>query len=247
MRGHEKGAFTGAIKQTKGRFELADGGTLLLDEISEIKPPLQAKLLRVLQEREFERVGSGTPIKVDVRIVATTNRNLQEQIEKGVFREDLYYRLNVIPMQLSSMRERKEDIPRLIAHFLEKYNRENDKTISGVSEKAMELLMAYDWPGNVRELENEINRLVAMSDYDMSPDLLSPKIREGTQTKTGTANDSLLAKYFNRSLKEVEYEFMRDIILYTLEETNWHRTKAAKILKVPTSTLFNKMKKYGIG
>ena len=164
--GHERGAFTGAVKQTKGRFELADGGTLLLDEVSEIKPPLQAKLLRVLQEREFERVGSGTPIQVDVRIVATTNRNLREWIDKGVFREDLYYRLNVIPLGISSLRERKEDIPHLINHFLDKYNLENEKNISGVTEQGMERLMAYDWPGNVRELENYIERAVVICQGD---------------------------------------------------------------------------------
>jgi two-component system response regulator PilR (NtrC family) len=137
--GHEKGAFTGAFKQTKGRFELADTGTLLLDEISELQPPLQAKLLRVLQEREFERIGSGTTIKVDVRIVATTNRNLSDEIEKGNFREDLFYRLNVIPVQMPGLRERRSDIVHLAEFFLERYNDENEKSITGFSERAMEI------------------------------------------------------------------------------------------------------------
>ena len=237
--GHEKGAFTGAIKQTKGRFEMADGGTLLLDEISEIEPPMQAKLLRVLQEREFERVGSGTPIKVDVRIVATTNRNLQEQIEKGVFREDLYYRLNVIPMQLSSMRERKEDIPRLIAHFLEKYNRENDKTISGVSEKAMELLMAYDWPGNVRELENYIERGVVICQEDqIGEEHLPLDVLTGESTSRRT-EDGLQVGW---TVREIEQR----LILKTLEACDGNRTVAADMLSISSRTLRNKLHEYGM-
>ncbi|MEE3258906.1 MAG: sigma-54 dependent transcriptional regulator [Candidatus Latescibacterota bacterium] len=150
--GHEKGAFTGAHKQTRGRFEIADGGTLLLDEISEIDPALQAKLLRVLQEREFERLGSTQTIKVDVRIVATTNRDLQKEVEAGNFREDLYYRLNVIEMGLPPLRERKEDILALVQNFVAKYNEENGKSIAGVTDEALDALMQYDWPGNIREL-----------------------------------------------------------------------------------------------
>ncbi|MBD3383201.1 MAG: response regulator, partial [candidate division Zixibacteria bacterium] len=158
--GHEKGAFTGAINQTKGRFHLADQGSLLLDEISEMPIQLQSKLLRVLQESEFERVGSGTPIKVDVRIIATTNRDLMEEIKKGSFREDLYYRLNVINIEVPALRERKDDIPLLVEHFIEKFNREDDRQIKGITDKALNLLMQYPWPGNVRELENMIQRAV---------------------------------------------------------------------------------------
>ncbi|MCH2660316.1 sigma-54 dependent transcriptional regulator, partial [bacterium] len=161
--GHEKGAFTGAIKQTRGRFEMADGGTLLLDEISEIDPALQAKLLRVLQEREFERIGSTQTIKVDVRIVATTNRDLQKEVEAGNFREDLYYRLNVIEMGLPPLRERKEDIPALVQNFVAKYNEENGKRVTGVADETLDALLAYDWPGNIRELENYTERAVVVA------------------------------------------------------------------------------------
>ncbi len=237
--GHEKGSFTGAVKQAKGRFELADGGTLLLDEISEIKPPLQAKLLRVLQEREFERVGSGTLIKVDVRIVATTNRNLKEQIEKGEFREDLYYRLNVIPMHLCSLRERREDIAQLVQHFLVKYNKENEKSIAGVSEKAMERLMSYDWPGNVRELENYIERAVVICQGD--------EIRED-QLPMDVLTDEPASRKEDEGLqvgwtvREVEQK----LILKTLESCNGNRTVAADMLGISSRTLRNKLHEYGL-
>ncbi|MHB9029503.1 MAG: sigma-54-dependent transcriptional regulator, partial [Candidatus Latescibacterota bacterium] len=160
--GHEKGAFTGAIRRYKGRFERADGGTLLLDEISEMSPLLQAKLLRVLQEREFEPVGSSDTIMVDVRIIATTNRDLLVEIERGQFREDLYYRLNVINIHLPALRDRLDDIPVLAEHFLQKYNLENGKAIEGISEQVHEAWMRYSWPGNVRELENTVERAVVM-------------------------------------------------------------------------------------
>jgi len=161
--GHEKGAFTNAISRKPGRFELADGGTLLLDEVSEMEFALQSKLLRVLQEGEFDRVGGVQTVKTDVRIVSTTNRDLPHEIREKTFREDLYYRLNVIPVHLPPLRSRKEDLPLLIEHFLQKYNRKNARAISGVTEEAMALLTAYDWPGNVRELENAIERAVVLS------------------------------------------------------------------------------------
>ena len=161
--GHEKGAFTGAIKQTRGRFEMADGGTLLLDEVSEIDPSLQAKLLRVLQEREFERIGSTQTIKVDVRIVTTTNRDLTKEVEEGNFREDLFYRLNVIEIGIPPLRERKEDIPALVKCFLDRYNEDNAREIEGIDDDALDLLTRYDWPGNVRELENYVERAVVVS------------------------------------------------------------------------------------
>ncbi|MCI0597065.1 MAG: sigma-54 dependent transcriptional regulator, partial [candidate division Zixibacteria bacterium] len=161
--GHEKGAFTGALRQTRGRFEMADGGTLLLDEISEIPLGLQAKLLRVLQEREFERVGSGYTLKVDVRVVATTNRNLDDEVKKGRFREDLYYRLNVVKVEMPPLRDRRDDIPLLAAHFMQKYAAENGKKIDGLAPKALSLLTDYPWPGNVRELVNFIERAVVVA------------------------------------------------------------------------------------
>ncbi|HZU95686.1 MAG TPA: sigma 54-interacting transcriptional regulator, partial [Planctomycetota bacterium] len=240
--GHVKGAFTGADKDSKGLFELANGGTLFLDEIGDMSERMQKKLLRVLQEGEVRPVGGKRVMKVDVRIISASNKDLKKLVQERKFREDLYYRLNVITVNLPALRERREDIPLLVDHFLKK--------ICGDQVKAMErdvlrLLVQYDWPGNVRELENEINRMVAMSDQRIDAGCLSPKIREGS--KPEVSKDDGLGKYYDRPLKEVEFEVMRDIILKTLERTNWHRTKAAKILKVPTSTLFNKMKKYGIG
>lgn len=173
--GYEKGAFTGAVGQKAGRFELAHQGTLFLDEVPEISPPVQVKLLRVLQEREFERVGGTKTIKVDVRLIAATNRDLEQLVAEGHFRPDLYYRLQVIQVFLPPLRERTEDIPLLVQHFVEKYNKENGKCVKGVTDETMDLLMKYRWPGNVRELENVIERGVVLADADedlITPDLL---------------------------------------------------------------------------
>ena len=163
--GHEKGAFTGAITARKGRFELAHGGTILLDEVGDLPINLQPKILRVLQEREFERVGGEKTIKVDVRLIAATSRNLEELVSKGKFREDLFYRLNVVPIFMPALRERREDIPLLVEYFLKKFNEENNKNIS-LSAEALRILADYNWPGNVRELENTMERLVVMSGKD---------------------------------------------------------------------------------
>lgn len=173
--GYEKGAFTGAVGQKAGRFELAHQGTLFLDEVPEISPPVQVKLLRVLQEREFERVGGTKTIKVDVRLIAATNRDLEQLVAEGHFRPDLYYRLQVIQVFLPPLRERTEDIPLLVQHFIEKYNKENGKCVKGVTDETMDLLMKYRWPGNVRELENVIERGVVLADANedlITPDLL---------------------------------------------------------------------------
>jgi DNA-binding NtrC family response regulator len=235
--GHEKGAFTGAIRQTRGRFEMADGGTLLLDEISEIPPGLQAKLLRVLQEREFERVGSGFPIQVDVRIISTSNKNLEEEIKKGKFREDLFFRLNVIPIHFAPLRERKEDIPLLAEHFLQKYNQENNKSVEGISEKVYQLFMDYHWPGNVRELENYIERAVVttknkiLTPADFPPDLFFKK-----------------AEYDDSGLKVgcTIADMEKSLILKTLDAYAGNKTKAAEVLGVSSRTLRNKLKEYGV-
>ena len=234
--GHEKGAFTGAIKQTRGRFEMADGGTLLLDEISEIDPGLQAKLLRVLQEREFERIGSTQTIKVDVRIITTTNRDLQKEVEEGNFREDLFYRLNVIEIGLPSLRERKDDIPALVKCFLDRYNADNAKEIEGIDDDAMDLLGRYDWPGNIRELENYIERAVVVSrgpvlaTTDFPGRLLSgPSGRESDGLTVGL------------TVHEVE----RRLIMKTLEAFRGNRTEAAAQLGISTRTLRNKLHEYG--
>jgi len=234
--GHEKGAFTGAIKTNLGRFELAHGGTILLDEISEVSPALQAKLLRVLQEKEFERLGSGTSIQVDVRVIATSNRDLREQTRTGKFREDLYYRLNVLPIHLPPLRDRKEDVPLLVDFFLERYNRESQKSVQKVDEKVMELFMNYHWPGNVRELENYMERAVVISkkavltQSDFPRELTYPP-SEGTQETPGGLSLAQAGK---------------NLILKTLRESNDNRTKAAEKLGITSRTLRNKLKEYGV-
>ncbi len=235
--GHERGAFTGAVRKCRGRFELADGGTLLLDEVSEISPGLQAKLLRVLQEKEFERVGSGQTIQVDVRIICTSNRNLREQIEKGRFREDLFYRLNVIPIHIAPLRERKEDIPPLVEHFLGKYNLENNRSVQGISNKFYQMLMEYAWPGNVRELENCIERAVVTCKADvLAPRDFPQEIAFG---KAGFAPEAIEV---GCSIHEAE----KKLILKTLEAKRGNRTKAAEMLGISTRTLRSKLQEYGL-
>ena len=235
--GHEKGAFTGAIRQTRGRFEMAHGGTLLLDEISEIDPALQAKLLRVLQEREFERVGSTRTIEVDVRIVATTNRDLAREVEEGNFREDLYYRLNVIEVGLPPLRERTEDVPALVRSFIERFNEENDKGIEGLEEEALEILGRYHWPGNVRELENYVERAVVVSP---GPRLTAADLpRKLVEGPNGSAWQP--ASQAGLTVHEME----RRLIMSTLEALGGKRTEAAAQLGISTRTLRNKLHEYG--
>jgi len=233
--GHEKGAFTGAIKTRFGRFEVANEGTLLLDEISEMSPALQAKLLRVLQEKEFERVGDTKPIKVDVRIIATTNKDIKEEIKKGTFREDLYYRLNVIPIHIPSLKERKKDIPILVEHFINKYNQEHERNITGISSEAIELLMRLDWPGNVRELENRVERAVIMAKQEV----LEPMhfIFEGDSFD---ALKDFESEDTNVTLREME----KQLIFRTLKGFNNNRTKTAEILGISVRTLRNKLNEY---
>lgn len=232
--GHEKGAFTGAISRKIGRFELADGGSLFLDEVGEIPIELQPKLLRVLQEGEFERLGNSNTIKVDVRIIAATNVNLMDAISEGTFREDLYYRLNVFPINIPSLRERKEDIPLLTRHFLLKYNAQFGRKIALITESAIERLTEYNWPGNIRELENVIERAVIIS-----PD---NKLEVGDSIPKaimGTKNDDVVTLADNE----------RAYILKTLKLTNWRisgERGAAKILDLNRTTLEARMKKLGI-
>ncbi|HPI33786.1 MAG TPA: sigma 54-interacting transcriptional regulator, partial [candidate division Zixibacteria bacterium] len=234
--GYEKGAFTDAKKTTRGRFELADGGTLLLDEISEMPLNLQSKLLRVIQEREFERVGSSQTIQVDVRLVATSNRNLREYIAAGRFREDLYYRLNVIPIHLTPLEERKEDVPLLVEHFIAKYNRENSRTVKGVDAQAMRLLMHYHWPGNVRELENYIERAVVTGNKEILTEDEFP-----AELALGRAADSLAALRVPMKLEEGN----KYLILKTLEKFNGNKTRAAEALGISARTIRNKLAEYG--
>jgi two-component system response regulator AtoC len=233
--GHEKGAFTGAIKTNLGRFELAHGGTMLLDEISETSPALQAKLLRVLQEKQFERLGSGTPIQVDVRVITTSNRDLQEQVKSGKFREDLFYRLNVLPIHMPPVRERKEDIPLLVDFFMERYNQQAGKSVEKVDEKALEILMNYHWPGNVRELENYVERAVVVSKKSVLTGADFPKELVYPPGETSDPEGG-------QSLAQAE----KSLILKTLRECNDNRTKAAEKLGITTRTLRNKLKEYGM-
>jgi two-component system, NtrC family, response regulator AtoC len=237
MFGYEKGAFTGAVRQHKGRFELADSGTILLDEISEMQLGLQAKLLRVIQEKEFERVGSGTSIGVDVRIIATTNRNLKEAISEGKFREDLFYRLNVIPIHILPLRERLEDIPLLLNHFIKKYNAENNKNIESVEESVLRLLMKHHWPGNVRELENYVERAVVTSTKQQLTVDDFPK-----ELALGKLMDQMPALGTGMTLAEGE----KFLILKTLEKFDGNKTRAAEALNITPRTIRNKLAEYNI-
>ncbi len=230
--GHEKGAFTGAMKNRSGKFELASGGTLLLDEISEMPVGVQAKLLRVLQEREINKVGGDDPIEVDVRIVATTNRDLEEEIEKGTFREDLYYRLNVFHLQLPPLRERKSDIPEMVKHFITKFNEENGFTVEGASQDALDQLVQYDWPGNVRELENAIERAVVLTRSGL---IAASNLSAGRQASG--RGGGLRA---GMTVAEAE----RELIFKTLDHCDQNRTKAARMLGISIRTLRNKLSEY---
>jgi two-component system response regulator HydG len=238
--GHEKGAFTGAIARREGRFQLAHRGTLFLDEVGEMSPTTQTKLLRVLQEKEFEPLGSPRTLKVDVRMIAATNKNLEREVKEGRFREDLFYRLNVVPISLPPVRERKEDIPVLATHFFSLYRAKNKKELKELSGKALDLLIRYDWPGNIRELENCIERAVIMARGEMiAPADLPPNIQA---LSSGEKEFAGLALPSGVSLQEVE----KALILKTLEDTGGNRTRAAEILGINRRTLQIKLKEYGI-
>jgi DNA-binding NtrC family response regulator len=238
--GHVKGAFTGAIAHKRGLFEEADGGSLFLDEIGELSPELQVKLLRVIQERELKRVGDTRTITVDVRLIAATNRDLAQAVKEGVFREDLYYRLNVIPLVLPDLKDRADDIPLLATHFLMKYAKEADPPIEGISMEAMRLLLEYDWPGNVRELENVIERAVILGrGPHIMPEDLPAYLRAGQSAVPPRAGNSHGPW---PTLEELE----RQYIAAVLQETGWHRLKAAAILGIDRRTLYRKIRTYGL-
>jgi two-component system response regulator AtoC len=230
--GHEKGSFTGAYAQKKGKFEFADGGTLFLDEIGEMSANIQVHLLRVLEEKEFTRVGGNEPIRVDVRVISATNKDLRKAIEKQEFREDLYYRLNVVNIELPPLRERKEDIPLLAEHFLHKFAVENRKEVTEFSPEVIESLLAYDWPGNIRELENAIERAIILS-RDSS--ITTTDLPQENVSLVGSAS-------IGKNLKEVE----KTHILNVLRETGENYSEAARILGVSRMTLYNKAKEYGL-
>ncbi|WP_066640645.1 sigma-54-dependent transcriptional regulator [Desulfolucanica intricata] len=239
--GHERGAFTGAVTAKQGKFELADRGTLFLDEIGEMSPSLQAKFLRVLQEKEFEHLGGTDTIQVDVRIIAATNKDLEKSIEEGEFREDLFYRLNVVDIMLPPLRERKEDIPSLVEYTIECCNSEYNKGVTGFSDEAMAMLMAYDWPGNVRELKNLCERAVLMSN---GPILTLEDLP--ISLKKGSKRFSWIDEIEGESLKEIVAEVEREVIIKALEENKWNRSAAAHALKMNRSSFYAKMKELGI-
>jgi DNA-binding NtrC family response regulator len=238
--GHEKGAFTGAIARRKGKFEIAHKGTLFLDEVGDIGPKLQVDLLRVLEERRFCRIGGNEPVEVDVRIVAATNKDLQRAVAAGTFREDLFYRLNVIPIRLPPLRERREDVPLLVDHFLERLAAELEREIEGVSTEAMNALMLHPWPGNVRELRNVLERgavvasgpVIELADLGLSPQ--APPGRQGPGQVPGSSPTD--------SLDEVE----RRHIAAVLAHTGFNVSQSARVLGVDRVTLYNKMRKYGL-
>jgi Nif-specific regulatory protein len=235
--GHEKGSFTGAAAMRKGRFELADGGTIFLDEIGDLPLTLQPKILRVLQEKEFERVGGERTIKVDVRLVAATSRNLEELVRDGNFREDLYYRLNVVPVYLPPLRDRREDIPLLLEYFLKKYNEENSREVK-ISAEVLEVLGGYDWPGNVRELENAVERLVVMcSGKTAAKTDLPMNIRDNSSR-------SRIAVHMKDALPSAIEDIERNSLIETLGRTAWNQAKAARMLGITPRQIGYKIKKY---
>jgi transcriptional regulator with GAF, ATPase, and Fis domain len=242
--GHVRGAFTGATVSKSGKFELAHGGTIFLDEIGDMSPDLQVKVLKVLEEGEFEQVGGAKTIKVDVRIIAATHRDLPEEVQSGNFREDLFYRLYVIPIGLPSLRERKSDIPYLAAYFMDMSNRKNNRQLDGICENAMQILLNYSWPGNVRELRNVVERLVVLkgtgklSAHDLPIEL---KTANGCKTAQGIeiSDDGIC-------LNSAVTEFEKALILQSLEKTKWVKNKAAKLLQLNRTTLVEKIKRHRI-
>jgi len=235
--GHVKGAFTDASSNRRGRFELADGGTIFLDEIVELPLPIQAKMLRVIQQRTFERLGSSEPVTVDVRIIAATNRDIEQAVDSGAFRNDLYYRLNVLPLQIPPLRQRQEDIPELATFFLQRFRRETKKTVRGFTDAAMETLLSYTWPGNVRELENAVERAVVIcSDEYIAPSDLV------LQNSAGASDDG----YAERPLKEATTLFKKHFIEGALRSHAWNQTETAKVLGIQRTYLSRLIKELEI-
>ncbi len=242
--GHEKGAFTNAIRTRIGRFELANGGTIFLDEIGDMSPVLQSKLLRVLQDRQFERIGGIKTIKTDIRVIAATHQDLKLAVEQKRFREDLYYRLNVIPIHLPPLRERKSDIPLLAHHFLEHFNKTKKKKIKGFTKEAMDKLIQYNWPGNVRELENTIERVVILLDGDfITPQDLPEKFQNLTRENL---SQEIIIPNEGISLEEAVNEFEKKLIMQALQKTGWIKNKAARLLNLNRTTLIEKIKRQNL-
>ncbi len=249
--GHVKGAYTGAHQSRMGRFTMAHQGTLFLDEIGTMPAGLQVKLLRALQEKEFEPVGSTRSVKSDCRVIAATNIDLEAEVARGTFREDLFYRLNVIPVHLPALRERREDVPLLVQHFVQRFNDKKGTRLGGFSREAMDLMMAYQWPGNVRELENICQRLCILKSEgmvqieDLPQKIRQPRSLSGTKAGLG----SYLSESFPEEgldLEGIVTEFENNLILKALEKTRWNKNKAAQLLRMNRTTLVEKIKKRGI-
>jgi transcriptional regulator with PAS, ATPase and Fis domain len=242
--GHERGAFTGAHQRKIGKFELARGGTLFLDEIGEMEMDLQAKILRVIQEKEFERIGGNEVIKTDVRIISATNKNLKEEVKNKRFREDLYYRLSSFPIYIPPLRERKSDILVLTEHFIKKFNKKLNKNIKGITKRALKLFYDYDWPGNVRELENTLERCVVLADGDMIDiDVLPQNIRVGDSSML----TSKIENIFDENAPVIPFEKLKEeAIRHALKVTNNNILDAAKKLKIGRATMYRLMEKYKI-
>ena len=242
--GHEKGAFTGAHRTRIGRFELADEGTIFLDEIGDMSPNLQVKLLRVLQEQNFERVGSTKQIKVNIRIIAATNQDLNNLIKEESFREDLFYRLNVIPVKVAPLRQRKSDIPLLVSYFQKKLSERRGGGLKTFSDATMDALVSYNWPGNIRELENLMERLYVLADNDV---IKVADLPESIQSKEPTMfQHSLSPMESGLSFNDAVENYQKMIILKALDQTNWVKAKAAELLKMNRTTLVEKIKKLKI-
>ncbi|MEJ2090749.1 MAG: sigma-54 dependent transcriptional regulator [Syntrophobacterales bacterium] len=243
--GHERGAFTHAIRTRIGRFEQASGGTIFLDEVADMSPSLQVKLLRVLQDRSFERIGGVKSIKVDIRVIAATNQDLETLVRQGKFREDLYYRLNVIPIRIPPLRERAGDIPLLVAHFLQQFSKKKNKPPKRLSPAAMALLNRYSWPGNVRELENLMERLVILTEGDVvEVEDLPPRFQE--PLSLGVGRESIDFSPEGLNLPQALHELEQRLILKALEQSNWVKSRAAQLLHLNRTTLIEKMKKQRI-
>jgi len=242
--GHEKGAFTSAIRTRIGRFELASGGTIFLDEIGDMSPHLQSKLLRVLQERQFERIGGVKTIKIDIRVIAATHQDLRKGVDEGRFREDLYYRLNVIPIEIPPLRERRQDIPLLVHHFLSQLNKDKKRKIQGIDPEVMDRLLQYHWPGNVRELENMIERITILSS---GTTIALRDLPEKLQNlPAGGSPEGYEIPEKGISLDAVVSEFEKRLILQALDKAGWVKHRAAQLLNLNRTTLVEKIKRQNL-